>query len=299
MLTKLTGAIALAIGLSSYPAALNETLLVQDQIPGQRSDEEQKRDADSKRTERSQTSVPNLLKFPEWPKQLEFRVSKFTFARIKYKSTRRSQWATDFPDADLNFSERIGSITKLDVSEPSRVLELTDPDLSKYPFTYLVEPGSVELNEREVMALREYLLGGGFLMIDDFWGDVEWEHLRLLMKRVFPTHESIDLPLSHPVFNCVYGLKEKPQVVSIHTFLAGRKSERLDTDAASYKGIEDDKGRLMVIMCHNTDLGDGWERGGEDVNYWNEMSVKKAFPMGINIVYNALKKIDSKEKSIK
>lgn len=288
--------------LAGDPPALRETLPVQEMKPAQQSDDQPKRDSASKSTNQSQTSESKLIKFPEWPKQLEFRVSKFTFARIKYQSNvpnRRSLWATDFPDADLNFSAQIGSMTKLDVSEPSRVLELTDPDLSRYPFTYLAEPGSAMMSEPEVVALRKYLLGGGFLMVDDFWGDAEWEHLRLLMKRVFPSHEPIELPLSHPVFNCVFGLTEKPQVTSISVFMAGRKSERLETDTASYKGIEDDTGRLMVIMCHNTDLGDGWERVDEDEKYRDEMSIKRAFPMGINIVYYVLKQSNSKEESQK
>ncbi|MHC4405336.1 MAG: DUF4159 domain-containing protein [Planctomycetota bacterium] len=234
---------------------------------------------------------------PGWLKDHEFKQESFTFVRIRYDGgagRRRSSWATDFPAADLNLAAQIGILTKLDVSEPSRVLRLTDPALPKHQFIYLSEPGTLELNDAEIKALREYLIGGGFLMIDDFWGDAEWENLRSVTKRVFPDHEPRDLPLSHPLFHCVFDLKEKPQVPSISHFLAGRRTERFDAPAAHFRGLVDDNGRVMVIMCHNTDLADGWERAGMHAAYTREMSQPKAFPMGINIVFYALTQTDRK-----
>ena len=112
------------------------------------------------------------------------------------------------------------------------------------------------------------------------------------IKRVFPDREPIELPLEHEIFHCVYDLKEKPQVPSIDT--AWRAGARRHLGAAAtrsevhYKGIFDDKGRMMAIICHNTDLGDGWEREGEDPWYFQEFSEKKAYPMGINIVTYAM-----------
>ena len=135
------------------------------------------------------------------------------------------------------------------------------------------------------MALRDYLNGGGFLLLDDFWGNSELEDVRLALQEVFPDRKPRELPLTHPIFHCVFDLKEKPQVPSIHEYVA---KSRLVNGAAEYYGIEDDKGRVMVLMCHNTDLADGWERAGEDAGYKREMSEAKAFPMGFNIVYYAL-----------
>ncbi|MFP6762461.1 MAG: DUF4159 domain-containing protein, partial [Planctomycetaceae bacterium] len=100
------------------------------------------------------------------------------------------------------------------------------------------------------------------------------------------------LPADHPIFHCVYSLEEKPQVPSLGMAQRGRFEgvtwERPDAKDVHYKGIYDDEGRMMVIICHNTDLGDGWEREGEDPWYFREFSEKKAYPMGINIVFYAM-----------
>ena len=109
---------------------------------------------------------------------------------------------------------------------------------------------------------------------------------------MFPDKEPVELDLKHPIFHCVYDLKEKPQVPSIGVAVRGRSSgitwERYDAREPHYRAIFDDKGRMMVIVCHNTDLGDGWEREGEDEWYFREFSEKKAYPMGINIVFYAM-----------
>jgi hypothetical protein len=145
------------------------------------------------------------------------------------------------------------------------------------------------LSDAEVRSLRRYLLNGGFLMVDDFWGEMEWDNLYLEMKRVFPDREPQELPLEHPIFHCVYDLKEKPQVPSIHAWLgSGRSYERWDAEEPHYRALFDDNGRVMALICHNTDLGDGWEREGENVDYFHEYSEKKAYPMGINIVVYAM-----------
>ena len=160
--------------------------------------------------------------------------------------------------------------------------------MNNYPFAYLSEPGALDPNEAETTALREYLVGGGFLLIDDFWGEAEWSNLRSVMKRVFPDREPEDLSLSHPLFHSVFDLKEMPQVTSIGTFLQGAKTERADAQEAHYRVVVDDDDRIMVLMCHNTDLADGWEWVGEDQRYDRAMVRSKALPMGINIVFYAL-----------
>jgi hypothetical protein len=180
----------------------------------------------------------------------------------------------------------------MQVNPAPEVLELTDPQLVNYPFIYLIEPGRLVFDEAEVEALRGYLLNGGFLMVDDFWGEDEWYNFYNEIKRVFPDREPVELPLSHPIFHAVFDLKEKPQIPAINVALAGRSQgitwERPDAQEVHYKGIFDDKGRMMVIICHNTDLGDGWEREGENEWYFHEFSEKKAYPLGINIVFYAM-----------
>lgn len=232
---------------------------------------------------------------PRWDVDTKFSKELFTFARVRYSSYGRGGWAVDFPDSDLNFSLRLQQLTSMKVNPDPVVLELTDPKLYDYPFLYMIEPGSLFFSDEEVAALRRYCLNGGFLMVDDFWGDDEYENFATQIKRAFPDREIIDVPLEHEIFHCVYNLSEKPQVPSIHAAQAGREygmtwEQRwgTPTDHANYRAILDDAGRIMVFICHNTDLGDGWEREGENTWYFEEFSVKKAYPMGINIVTYAM-----------
>ena len=259
---------------------------------------------------------------PDWEPDKEFSHDVFTFVRIRFasgygrseyggRSGRRSgrgfrgdygrdygrgfsggNWATDYPDSDLNFSFRLHQLTSMEVNPDGVVLELTDPKLFDYPFIYIVEPGRLVFSAEEVKILRRYLLNGGFLMVDDFWGEDEWYNFYREIKRVFPNREPRELNLSHPIFHAVFDLKEKPQIPSIGVALQGRNYgitwEREDARVPHYKAIYDDKGRIMSIICHNTDLGDGWEREGEDEWYFREFSEKKAYPLGINIVFYAM-----------
>ena len=230
---------------------------------------------------------------PDWEVDAHFKHDVFTFARLRYNSHRGwGRWATDFPDCDLNFSYRLQQLTSLKVDPQGKILEISDPALFDYPLVYMIEPGGLEFTEEEVEALRRYLLNGGFMMVDDFWGEDEWYNFYVQIKRVFPDREPVELPLEHPIFHCVYDLKEKPQIPSIGAAQAGRFNgrtwERDDAREPHYKGIFDDKGRMMTIICHNTDLGDGWEREGEDPWYFREFSEKKAYPLGINIVFYAM-----------
>lgn len=231
---------------------------------------------------------------PEWTNDEQFKSDVFTFVRVRYNSHGGwgrgggGGWATDYPDSDLNFSYRLHQLTSLQVDPNGKILELTDDALFDHPFLYMIEPGRMWLDESEVVALRRYLLNGGFLMVDDFWGEDEWQNFYENIKRVFPDREPVELPLEHEIFHCVYDLKEKPQVPSIHAWEAGYTTERWDAREAHYRGIFDDEGRMMAIICHNTDLGDGWEREGMDPTYFKEFSEKWSYPMGINIVTYAM-----------
>jgi hypothetical protein len=230
---------------------------------------------------------------PEWKNDEQFKDDVFTFVRVRYKSwggRRRwgGDWATDYPDADLNLSFRLQQLTTVESDPNGRVIELTDDELFDHPLIYLIEPGDMYLDDDEVAALRKYCLNGGFLWVDDFWGEAEWDNFYENIKRVFPDREYEELPLSHPIFNCVYELKVKPQIPSIHAWYDGRTTERWDAQEAHYRAIKDDKGRIMALICHNTDIGDGWEREGMDPGYFKEFSEKFSYPMGINIVTYAM-----------
>jgi hypothetical protein len=238
---------------------------------------------------------------PDWKVDERFKKDVFTFVRVEYDSGwggggRRGWgggWATDWPDSDLNFSFRLQQLTSLKVNPEPIWMRLTDERLFDYPFLYMIEPGNLMFSEEDVVALRKYLLNGGFLMVDDFWGDYAWQNFSREMKRVFPDREPTELPLDHEIFQCVYRLKEKPQVPSIHSWQGPGSNvtwEYHDGNCRDvhFKGLFDDKGRMMAIICHNTDLGDGWEREGENEDYFHEFSEKKSYPMGINIVTYAM-----------
>jgi hypothetical protein len=231
---------------------------------------------------------------PTWEVDPHFKSDVFTFCRIRYTSIYRgSTWITDFPDSDLNFSFRLQQMTSLKVNPHPVILDLTDPRLFDYPFIYMLEVANLEFTEEEIVALRRYLLNGGFLMVDDFWGVRAWNSFEQQLKRVFPDKDTEDLEIDHPIFHCVFDLKEKPQMPGIewaisHKGMDNQDYERYDAKGSHYRALYDDKGRIMVLVCQNVDLGDGWEREGEDEWYFHHYSERLAYPMGINIIFWAM-----------
>ncbi len=229
---------------------------------------------------------------PMWPANEQYKNDVFTFVRVRYTSFRniygQPQWSVDYPDSEMNLSMRLQELTALKVNPEPVIVDLHDPELLNYPFVYLIEPGYIRLTRPEVEGLRNYINRGGFVLVDDFWDIDEWRNFELEMKRVFPDRKIVDVPLSHEIFNNVYQLKTKPMIPSIGHYLRGRASDRWGVTHANYRAIEDDNGRIVMMICHNTDLGDGWEREGEDNGYFELYSEKYAYPLGINIVTYAL-----------
>lgn len=234
---------------------------------------------------------------PLWKNEEADPSDVFTFVRIQWSQTawnsvprgrRGYRWDTDWPDADLNLSYRLQQLTSIKTDPNGKILRLTDEELFKYPFIYIIEPGSMVLAEAEVLALREYLERGGFLMVDDFWGEAEWDNFARELKRVFPNRPIEDIPLEHEIFNLVYPIKKKPLIPSVYAYQSGNWTERWDAEEPHYRCVKDDNGRLMTVICHNTDLGDGWEQEGADSGYFEEYSEPYAYPLGINIVTYAM-----------
>jgi hypothetical protein len=126
-------------------------------------------------------------------------------------------------------------------------------------------------------------------MVDDFWGEDNWDYFYSVIKQVLPESEAEELPLEHPIFNCVFKLMEKPQIPNVFHGTRSRETgitwEVEDGKVPHYRGMFDSKRRMMVLICHNTDLGDGWEEEATDPYYFKEFSEKKAYPLGINIIY--------------
>jgi Domain of unknown function (DUF4159) len=242
--------------------------------------------------------------FPRWTNAPGFEKDVFTFVRLRYHRYygpgpgRAGYCFTDFPDSDLNLSYRLQQLTSLNVDPDGRVLNLNEPDLFDYPFIYVVEPGRLRFEEAEVQALRKYLLNGGFLMADDFWGPLEWANFEREMKRVCPERGFVELPMSHPIFHCVFDLRMSKNELQTPNFWTGEQSQSTGETWEYHDGEEcrdvhiralfDDKGRMMVIACHNTDDGDGWEREQEFQYFFQTFSEKRAYPLGINIVVYAM-----------
>jgi hypothetical protein len=233
---------------------------------------------------------------PRWENPIEFEADVFTFLRIRRASLRGgsgNSWATDLPDSDLNLSYRLQQMTAMRVNPDGRIIELTDPALDRYPFIYMVEPGSLYLFDEEIVALRQYLLSGGFLMFDDFWGEEAWRTVEGVMNRVFPDRQFMELSLDHPIYRSVFRITEKGQVPNVRTGTnsqyTGQTWERgWDSREVHHRVISDDKGRIMVFAAHNTDYGDGWEREGNNQYYFRNFSEKYAYPMGINVLFYAM-----------
>ncbi len=229
---------------------------------------------------------------PTWTNPPAFPKDVFTFARIKRERRGYSpggSWSVDAPDADLNLSYRLQQMTSLRTDPDGRFLWLTDDKLFHFPFIYMVEPGSLYLREPEANALRKYLLNGGFLMLDDFWGEAEWEGMARELKKVFPDREFVDLPLEHPLYRSVFRVTAKHQVPNVglgtDSQYDGVTWERSDAREVHHRVIFDDQGRIMVFAAHNSDNGDGWEREGEYEYFFKNFSEKAAYPLAINVLF--------------
>lgn len=235
--------------------------------------------------------------YPEWKLDSGFTKDVFTFVRIQYDSLgsrgRGRSWDNDFPDCDWNFSFRLHQLTSYQVDPHGLVMRLTDPRLPDYPFIFMTNVDRMVLSQEEQQGLRRYLLNGGFLMADDFWAPASWRHAKEQMKEVFPDREPIELPRDHEIFHAVYDLPELPQVPSILAWRQGYRFEYWHGDPEGdelphFWGYFDDQQRLMAIFCHNNDIADGWEREGQDREYFNEYSLKISYPLGINIITYAM-----------
>lgn len=232
--------------------------------------------------------------YPTWENDPAFPSDIFTFVRIQYDSRGGfgrgrggSTWSNDHPQSEWNFSLRLHQMTSMKVDPNGKVLRLTDPELMDYPFIYMNGVGGMQLREEEVGRLRHYLTNGGFLMLDDFWGDRELQVVTEQLARAVPKWKPRRLPMNHEIFHAVYNLKEPPQVPGLRHWRTGRTFEDHGPGSEigpNFQGIFDDEGHLVVLLCHNNDLGDGWEREGENVDYFNECAVKHSYPMGINII---------------
>lgn len=215
----------------------------------------------------------------------------FYFTRGRYSgggSGISGSWATDFEKADRQFLVVLNRIMDIDAFPCENPVELDDPALRQFPFLYMVEVGNMSLGSSEVEGLREYLLAGGFLIVDDFWGEAEWGNFAWEIQQVLPDHEIVDIPLDHLIFRIVYPIEEILQVpCTCNTGGGPAFYGENGGDTPYLRGIFDKvTGRLMVVMSVNSDLGDAWE-WAEDPSYpWDRSNY--AFQLALNLITYAM-----------
>lgn len=222
---------------------------------------------------------------------------EFQFVRLAYSSNRygrssygggyggRQRWQTDWPDAEYHFSRGIDRLTRVAVAPQGRILTPLDEEIYDFPWIYAVEVGYWHLDSQEAARMRDYLLRGGFLMVDDFHGTWEWAAFIASMERVFPDRPIVDIPENDEAFHVIYDLDQRIQIPSRQFIYSGVTYEQ-DGYTPHWRGIYDDKGRLMVAINFNMDIGDAWEHA--DWPDYPENMTALAYRFGINYLIYAM-----------
>lgn len=235
---------------------------------------------------------------PSDPQATGASFGEFTFVRTIYESPTRGYgrrgygygggtWTTDYPEADNNFivGLREWAGTNLKIAPRPQALEILDDRIFDYPILYVVEPGFMELSNEQAARLREYIMRGGFIFLDDFWGEYEWQNLQEQFQKIVPEYEIKDLPLSHPIFHSYLDVEEVVQVPNVYNAQRGITSEKGGV-VPHYMGIENKNGRLVAFIARNCDLGDAWE-WINDPAYPVKYGLP-AYKVGINVVIYAM-----------
>lgn len=236
----------------------------------------------------------------------------FTFVRIKYDSTGGfgeswyryegrdwERWETDYPRAEKNLILRLNELTSMRVNPEPIVLRLTDKELLDHPFIFMSDVGWQKLSAEELSALEQYLEAGGFLWVDDFWGQAEWNNFARNVRNLKPAWKWRAIPNDHPILTIVYPLQECPQVPArifyaqsglpwdppqVHRYPSGGD---VGVRTVHFMGLFDSDNNLMAVATHNTDIADGWEREGESEEFFERFSIK-SYAVTINILFYAL-----------
>ena len=223
---------------------------------------------------------------PDYQEPSELVLGRLMYNSVSMGFRRMSSWTIDYPRADRHLAKSLRRLTRVQVRSVEQPISLDDgDDVYNWPFMYAVEVGHWDLTDAQASRLRDYLLRGGFLMVDDFHGTEEWEMFMEGMRKVFPDRPVVDLDNGDPIFHVLYDLDDRFQVPGAQYLYSGRTYER-DGIEARWRGVYDDKGRLMVGICHNMDLGDAWE-WSDDPRY-PEKWASLAYRIAVNYVMYAM-----------
>jgi uncharacterized protein DUF4159 len=230
----------------------------------------------------------------------DFSDGGFTICKWMFRSDRSEfsgiGWSTDYPFGEINLLTRLSELTKVHVSRNKGgdlnywVVQLTDDQLFECPVLLGSDVGTAALSNTEVQRLRQYLLKGGFLWVDDFWGTPAWTQWTSQITRVLPEFPIVDVVAADPIRHALFNITEVKQVPSIFTWGGPGSDPRErgeDSPQANFRAIADSHGRIMVAMTHNTDIGDSMEREGDDPAYFAEFS-PPGYALATNIVLYSL-----------
>jgi hypothetical protein len=221
--------------------------------------------------------------------ELKDQSDKFKFVRIKIAPMVRGclgdapceEWSHDYPEAGIHFSKILSELSKLQVvlDEDEYIFSFADPNLMKYPFAYMCEVGFMQLNDAEIMGMREYLLRGGFLLVDDFRpgrGNQQMRNFQYYLKQALPEYEMKPLDISHPIFNCFFSIK----TLDVRS--------PYDRGQPEFLGVSDKNGRLMMVINYNNDVSDYWQWSGDPFQPLPAEDTQGAYKFGVNYAFYAL-----------
>ncbi|MBX2824091.1 MAG: DUF4159 domain-containing protein [Gammaproteobacteria bacterium] len=213
---------------------------------------------------------------------------EFAFARLVYDGSGEGdwpRWQADWPEAEFHFSAGLSRLTRIDVAPEGTLVDFSSPSIFDYPWIYAVEVGALNLTNPQAARLREYLLRGGFLLVDDFHGSGQWRQFEKMMLKVFPDRQIIDLTEEQGVFHVLFDVGELMQIPGIRPLMMNRTFE-YDGVTPHWRAILNDEGEPMVVINFNMDLGDAWEHA-DDARYPAKYTAS-AYRLGVNYVVYAM-----------
>src|ERR1019366_3042016 len=211
--------------------------------------------------------------------------AEWTFARFRYDLGEQygrfgfQRWAADYPKADRQFILGVRRLPRVQSRSTEQVVDADSDDLYNWPWIYIEDAGGWRLTESQARRLREYLLRGGFLMADDSHGDYEWQVLLEGMHMIFPDRPIEELPNEDEIFHVAYNLDDRVQIPGTRYIWGRRWSYGPDGATPKWRAIRDDKGRIMIAICHNSDVGDAWELA--DSSKYPEHEASVAYRIGV------------------
>jgi len=222
-----------------------------------------------------------------FPPENPYEKAEWTFVRFHYDlgfefgRYRFQRWAADYPKSDRQFVVGVRRLTRLQARSTEHVVDAKNDDLFQWPWLYTEDAGAWNLSQSQADHIREYLLRGGFLMLEDSHGDYEWDTLRTGLKLIFPDRPIEDLTDQDEIFHIVYDLQDRVQIPGTR-YIWGHRPYTPDSAVPKWRGVRDDRGRIMIAICHNSDVGDAWEWA--DSPEYPERAASLAYRIGINYI---------------